>query len=1155
MKSTKKQSLKMPWVSKWAAIGMIRPPMLMSRLCHTIAAFVALLILVLAGLPLASAQDADPRRRTAPPDGLRENVPQTFALTGADLMVRPGEMIEDGTLLIRDGRIIAVGNDVEIPEDAKEIDVSGKRIYAGFIDAWAELPAEQTALDPSRNGASAANYWNDNVTPQIEASRVLRLDPRQHEALRKAGFVARVYAPSAGILKGTAALVSTAEDATGENAVLMPRVGLAAQLTVSRGPGRTAGYPSSPMGAVALARQAMYDAQWFSQAQTASTEDGTLPRPERNDALVALQSVVAGDLPVWISVGDELYALRADRYGKEFDVDVVLVGSGDEYRRADLIAETGRPMVLPVNFPKPPDVSTPERADSVDLDALMDWDLSPSNPAMMTQRGVKIAFSTTGLQRVEREFHPNLKKAIGRGLSGDAALAALTTDAAEIIGATDLLGSLEAGKTASFVITDGDLFTKDSKSKILEVWVDGVRDVIVRDPVVDLRGGWKADDFNFTITGTPDKLAGTVGRRGDGSPGAQSRQRREGRREDAAATSPSTQPATQPSTQPASRPAQVRLRNVRQSADNLSFTVTAAVFGQSGVASVTLTNLDGVLYGTALLPDGTKLNLVAERTAPPSTGPTTEPAEGEIEAEPAVGGEGADEIPTEAEGEPGTAAVADESEQDPEGTVEIETTPSTGPADVAKADENNEPLFPVNYPLGAFGRETAEAPEAVTIVLTNATIWTSGPQGKIENGTVVVSDGKIVAVGGADEIDIPEGATEFDASGKHITPGIIDAHTHIATDGGVNEGSQNVTAEVRIADFVDPDDIDIYRQLAGGVTAANILHGSANPIGGQNQVIKFRWGQGPEALKFKEAPAGVKFALGENVKRGSNYPSSRMGVQEIIGDSFRAALDYQRAKADFEANGGLPVRVDLELEALVEMLEGTRLIHCHSYRQDEILATLRTFDAFGIKMASLQHILEGYKVADEMAAHGVGASTFSDWWAYKMEVYDAIPYNGAIMHNAGVNVSFNSDDGELARRLNTEAAKAVKYGGVPEAEALKFVTLNPAMQLGIDEYVGSLEAGKHADLVVWSGSPLSTMSVAEQTWVDGRKYFDRAEDQEAKALVREMRAKLIQRILASGEPAAGPDEANRAGGRPSDNWADVDIYCHGDHLLHDHADE
>ena len=396
-------------------------------------------------------------------------------------------------------------------------------------------------------------------------------------------------------------------------------------------------------------------------------------------------------------------------------------------------------------------------------------------------------------------------------------------------------------------------------------------------------------------------------------------------------------------------------------------------------------------------------------------------------------------------------------------------------------------------------------------VLRGATVWTVGPQGTLPNADVYVKDGKIAGVG--ENLKVPAGTMEINAKGKHISPGMIDCHSHTAISGGVNEGTNIVTAECRIEDVIDADDVNIYRQLAGGTTAANLLHGSANAIGGQNAVVKWRWGKSPEEMLLKGAPAGIKFALGENPKQSNfqipgrepRYPNTRMGVEKVIRESFLKARDYQRQWAEFRAGkAAFPPRRNLQLDALAEILEGKRYVHSHCYRQDEILMLMRVAEDFGFHIRTLQHVLEGYKVADEMAKHGAGGSTFSDWWAFKIEAYDAIPYNGALMTNRGVVVSFNSDSSELARRLNLEAAKAVHYGGISPEEAIKFDTINPAKQLGIDKMTGSLEVGKDADLVVWSGSPLSSLGVCEKTFVDGQLYFDRAADIAARpALIAE----------------------------------------------------
>jgi len=418
-------------------------------------------------------------------------------------------------------------------------------------------------------------------------------------------------------------------------------------------------------------------------------------------------------------------------------------------------------------------------------------------------------------------------------------------------------------------------------------------------------------------------------------------------------------------------------------------------------------------------------------------------------------------------------------------------------------------------------REDGPVATPAAVVVRGATIWTQAPGGTLESADLVVSGARITAIGRG--LAAPAGALEVDGRGKHVTPGLIDAHSHTGIDGQVNEGTHNVTAEVRIKDVLDPFDVAIYRELAGGLTAANVLHGSANAIGGQNAIVKWRRGGGPDDLPFAAAPEGIKFALGENPKRSNfasptpRYPQTRMGVANLIRERFLAARDYGKRQAEHRIaasrKGASPVppRPDLQLEAIAEILEGKRKIHCHSYVKGEILEMIRVAEEFGVQVATFQHVLEGYKVADEMAKHGAGASLFSDWWAYKFEVFDAIPYAGALLRERGVVVSFNSDSDELARRMNTEAAKAVKYGGVPPVEALAFVTSNPAKQLGVFHRIGSLEPGKDGDFVLWSGDPLSASSIALETWIEGKKYFDRAADLARRAALEKERGELVER--------------------------------------------
>jgi len=437
---------------------------------------------------------------------------------------------------------------------------------------------------------------------------------------------------------------------------------------------------------------------------------------------------------------------------------------------------------------------------------------------------------------------------------------------------------------------------------------------------------------------------------------------------------------------------------------------------------------------------------------------------------------------------------------------------------------------PLMTPVGAFG--VRSLPEQQTLLVENATIWTCTGEPPLDNAWMVVRDGTIASIG-TGESPVRGFDVRIDATGKHVTPGLVDCHSHTGIMGGVNEWTQTNSAEVRIADCIDPDDVNWYRQLAGGLTAVNQLHGSANPIGGQNSVVKIKWGHPASDYPIRDASPGIKFALGENVKRRTGrYPDTRMGVETFIRDAFSAAVDYRDAWSRWHAldddakNTTMPPRRDLELEALVEIIEGERLVHCHSYRQDEILMLIRVAEEFGFTIGTFQHVLEGYKVADAIAEHGAGGSSFSDWWMYKVEVMDAIPHNGSLMTSVGVLTSFNSDSDELARRMNIEAAKAVRYGGMTPHDALLLVTLNPAMQLRIDHRVGSLEEGKDADFVIWSGDPLSVYSVCEQTWIEGAKYFDREDDLERRAQAKAERQRLIQKVLADahGDVASLSDD-------------------------------
>ncbi|MAT90499.1 MAG: amidohydrolase [Flavobacteriaceae bacterium] len=449
----------------------------------------------------------------------------------------------------------------------------------------------------------------------------------------------------------------------------------------------------------------------------------------------------------------------------------------------------------------------------------------------------------------------------------------------------------------------------------------------------------------------------------------------------------------------------------------------------------------------------------------------------------------------------------------PDGSeTDFTATKQKGSVDEKKDDEDDDKgpseIVPLTYPNIGYGYSST--PRQQNVLFRNATVWTSEDAGVLEETDVLVKNGKIAAIGknlGAG------GATVIDATGKHLTAGIIDEHSHIAAL-AINEAGHNSSAEVTIEDVVDPEDINIYRNLAGGVTSIQILHGSANPIGGRSAIIKLKWSEDADAMIYDNTPKFIKFALGENVKQSnwqsySRFPQTRMGVEQVYMNYFTRAKEY-----DAKKKSGQPIRYDEELEVLAEILNGERYISCHSYVQSEINMLMKVAEKFDFRVNTFTHILEGYKVADKMAEHGVGGSTFSDWWAYKFEVNDAIPYNAAIMNSQGVTVAINSDDAEMSRRLNQEAAKTVKYGGVSEEEAWKMVTINPAKLLHIDNRVGSIKEGKDADLVLWTDHPLSVYAKPEKTMIEGRTYFDLEKDKEMRSKIDSERNKLMKMMLA-----------------------------------------
>ena len=967
---------------------------------------------------------------TKPVEGLRENTPQLNILRGATIWISPDRKIENGIIVLRDGFITAVGvSDVKTPPGAREWNVKGKTIYPGFIESASGLGQESPISETN-------THWNKKVRPERRTTEFSKPKKEDLTALRNLGFATAHLIPESGIFRGQSCAVNLGDSSS----ILRADIFQCISLETAQGH-----YPVSLMGSIALIRQALHDAQWYKESVAFLLQHPDEKRPEANTALDALAPVIEKKQPLFARAGDELDYARILAIASEFDLlQPAILGNGREYRQADSLGQSGSTIIVPLNFPKPPAVENPARALEISLEQLEHWERAPANAAALAKKKIPICLTSYQLDKPKEEFWKRIRKMVDNGLTPKNALAALTTEPANLLGLSARLGTLEPGKIANLVVADGDLFS-DENAAIHQVWVDGKSFETEAAKHIDIRGKW------------------TLKWEGIQAPGKWE------------VTGKSKSPSLKVGDDDFA---------IRGEGEKVLIFPPAKFFGEeTGTARLVgfVDREKGNVKGSGVTPRRKEFAWTA-RISPGSN---------------------------------------DDSDSEPE------------------PEEKKEEEAPLKrfakYPAGAFGINRPPAQPA-SILIQNATIWTSGKAGRLEKTDLLIESGKIAQLGST--IRAESASLVIDATGKHITPGLIDCHSHSAVSRGINEGTHSVTVEVRIGDVIDPTDIALYRELAGGLTTANILHGSANPMGGQNQVIKLRWGsRNGKDFHFKGAKPGVKFALGENVKQSNwstptnRYPQTRMGVEQIMKDTFLAAREYEKARAKAKADGR-PHRRNLRLEAALEILKRDRIVHIHSYRQDEILMFVRLAQEFGFTVGTFQHVLEGYKVADAIAEIGAGGSSFSDWWAYKFEVYDAIPYNGALLHRAGVLTSFNSDSNELATRLNTEAAKAVKYGGLSEEEALKFVTINPARQLRIADRVGSLELGKDADFVIWNGHPLSSFSRAEQTWIDGRRYFDLKSDGKLRKSAITERERLIAKALPERISELGK---NQKDAKPSDD--------------------
>jgi imidazolonepropionase-like amidohydrolase len=967
---------------------------------------------------------------TAVVNGIADDRSGAIAFTGAVLVVAPGDERDDAMLLIRDGKIEAVTTGSDIPSGYRKIDLKGRYIYPGLIDFYSHygMP-KQKPLGSSRfrgpevldSTSYTANNASESIKSHIDAADLFTNDDEQAAKYRKRGFSTVVSFNPDGIARGTSVAVLTDGGLPNLSVV---REHATTHYSFEKGSARQF-FPVSRMGVVALLRQTYMDAEWFT-AQN--------PRPFTDLSLEAWHE--NRTLPKVMSAFDWKTTLLADKVGDEFGDQYIIKGGGDEYQRLDAVKATNATMIISVAFPEAPDVSDPFTVGRVSLQQLKHWELAPYNLARLESAGIPFVITSAD---AGKKFWKHLRLAVKSGLSQEAALAALTTTPAKLMGEEARLGSLAPGKFANMIITDKPLF--DEEARLLQTWVKGQRFDIVDSTRLE-PGEY---ELNIQDQTWPIKIEFAK-----------------------AKYSGKVLPVKGPEEAVESAEAKLEL-SVENNYLNLKLREGGQVTRLAGWP-------DGSNWqGEAVHPDGSLGQFTLKQVA-------------------------------------------------------------SGSADEEEADEVVEPGS-VIYPFVAHGAKLP--PNEAHLLIRGATVWTNEVDGILIDTDVLIRNGKIQKVG--KNIAVGK-ARVVDGAGLHVTAGIIDEHSHIGLD-AINEFSTN-SSMVRMADVIDPEDIGIYRNLSGGVTASQLLHGSANPIGGQSALVKMRWGETPTGMLIKNADPFIKFALGENVKRSTNaqsirYPQSRMGVEQVFVNAFNEARRYEAERLAYEAlsgrakRGSVKPRRDLRMDTMVEVLNGKRFVTSHSYVQSEINMLMHVAEQFDFRINTFTHILEGYKVADKMAAHGVGGSTFSDWWAYKWEVRYAIPYNAALMNLAGVTTAINSDDAEMSRRLNHEAAKSIRYGGMGEEEALKMVTLNPAKLLHLDDRMGSIKAGKDADIVLWSDHPLSVYSKSLMTLVDGKVYFDRAEDLALRVEIAAERNRLIQKILNRGKASKEKGSAEGSGAPPN----------------------
>ncbi len=1025
-----------------------------------------------------------------------------LAVTGATIHTQPGEVIEDGTILIRGGLIQAVGTDVEVPAGARIIEAEGLVVYAGFIDAGAThlinedgVPAPPAGREIDFERYALAENSPDQhkgLWPHVDVLDHLSFSEEQQENYRREGVTVVHIVRSAPILGGQSGIVILSGRPDRETR-LRERLFQFLQLAPPDGGGGEV-YPVTIMGAVAHFRQRAIDALYLEEHRRLYDVNAPdVQRPATDEVLDAMLPMLHREQQVLLGTDARDGIHRVLDCVDEHDLDAVVLGGQEAWRAVDRLAALEVPVLLELGFGGKPDVELPEadeeavteedneeeaaeeeaeesdedeseedKPEPIDTDftdpvrvqqeELEQWQQRVGNANSLHEAGVPFAFASNGMDQPQNLLQ-QVRVLIKEGLPVDVALAGLTRSPADLLGLGERLGTVQPGRLAHLVVLTGPF--EDERSVTRFTIVDGRVFEFNKDaePVTDDEDAEEATD-DEPATPAAD-FAGTW----------------------AVTFSPDMDPMAS--------------ATIELIADGDSLTGSfSSDSGDGTVADVVIKGAT-IRFQVRIGAGGDTLRfdwdgtLAEEEEESILSGVMHSPFSGNVPWRAVRASE------PEAE---------DDADDDNPVTLTIESDEGESEEDESATDEATAAAIAADLPTELESdRLDRGLVTGGNVLIRAGTVWT-GTDETLEDVCIIIRDGKFAEIG--PDLSPDEGMIEIDAGAWFVMPGMIDTHSHIMIAGGVNEYSQSIVCEVGIRDVVTSNDPAEYRALAGGLTTARLLHGSANVIGGQDAVVKLRYGLTPAEHVLWDAPQGVKFALGENVKHESGrFPATRMGVEATLQRAFFEALDYRRRWQEYRrdsetlAEGALPLlapRRDLRLETLMDIVNQEAFIHCHCYRADEILMLLRTADSLGVRIQSLQHVLEGYKIAPEILEHGASCSTFADWWAYKIEAYDATPYNTTLLNDAGINTVVKSDDAELMRHMNLEAAKSLRYGNMPVDDALSMVTINPARELGLDDRIGSIEVGKDGDLAIFNGNPLSPFSRCELTIIDGEVYFNRA---------------------------------------------------------------